>query len=157
MDWNHGPWLSVIVLPVLLSVWTWASHLIFLSLSVLLGKIKMTLTPTSPLLRWPNEMINVNTLHKLLSSRSAFPKVCSMGRRLVSSDALWEKKKKVVSWSGHLAEWCVLIPSWRVFMHSRWLLVRYCHVTNKPNIRWLKPMINVHYLIVSVDQEFETA
>lgn len=92
--WNHSPWLAVIVLPVLLSVWTWASHLIFPSLSVLLGKIKITVIPTSQLLRWPNEMINVNKLHKLLSSRSAFPKVCSMGRRLVSSDALWEKKKR---------------------------------------------------------------
>lgn len=40
---------------------------------------------------------------------------------------------------------------------QQWLLVRYCHVTNNPNIRCLKPMINVHYLIVSVDQEFETA
>lgn len=90
----------------------------------------------------------MNKIYKLLDSRLAFPKVCSIRHKLVSTNVLWKTKvmpKSVCSRMMHPQ--CLLVS---LIQFSMWL---YCCVTNNPKILWPQMMVNICCLIGSVFQK----
>lgn len=116
MAWNHNTQSEFF--PILVAMWTWTSHLSFWRLSFLLGEKKESsnICVTQQMLRWSNEMVNVNKIYKLKLSANIF-KVCSMRHKWSFQMSHGKANVFLAMWDCQVAcshSWRVSIAVWQM-------------------------------------------